>query len=131
MEPALKRESLRRSRLSLPIAKYRDAIVAAVLGGAGGASGRAASDASARLVLLLLFLVAPIAAHFAWNALEDLGLGLMPNPGTGPFGALRDFDLLGTQLWGGSEAGLAGGVGMTIVLVALLIPAATRSSAPI
>ncbi|MEP6867699.1 MAG: CPBP family intramembrane glutamic endopeptidase [Novosphingobium sp.] len=71
-------------------------------------------------------LIAPIAAHFAWNSLEDLGLGLMPNPGTGPFGALRDLDLLGAPLWGGSEAGLAGGLGMTIVLSALLLPVLTR-----
>ncbi len=74
-------------------------------------------------------LIAPIAAHFVWNVLEDLGLGLMPNPGTGPFGALRDFDLLGAPLWGGSEAGLAGGIGMTIVLAALLLPVLTRKSA--
>ncbi|MEP7221504.1 MAG: CPBP family intramembrane glutamic endopeptidase [Novosphingobium sp.] len=73
-------------------------------------------------------MAAPIAAHFAWNVLEDLGLGLMPNPGTGTFGAVRDFDLLGATLWGGSEAGLAGGVGMTIVLAALLLPTLTRKA---
>ncbi len=86
----------------------------------------------ANLVLLALFLgllaersggiAAPVAAHFGWTALEDLGLGLNPNPGTGPFGAFRDFDLLGAPLWGGTEAGLAASIGMAAVLIAFCLP---------
>ncbi len=86
----------------------------------------------ANLVLLGLFLgllaersggiAAPVAAHFGWTALEDLGLGLNPNPGTGPFGAVKDFDLLGAPLWGGTEAGLAASIGTAAVLIALTLP---------
>ena len=86
----------------------------------------------ANLVLLGLFLgmlaerssgiAAPVAAHFGWTAMEDLGLGINPNPGAGPFGAFRDFDLLGSPLWGGTEAGLAASIGTSAVLVALTLP---------
>lgn len=94
----------------------------------------------ANLVLLALFLgllaersggiAAPVAAHFGWTALEDLGLGLNPNPGTGSFGAFRDFDLLGAPQWGGTEAGLAASIGMAAVLIAFCLPLLnTRKSA--
>jgi membrane protease YdiL (CAAX protease family) len=90
------------------------------------------------LVLLALFLgllaersggiAAPVAAHFSWSAIEDIGLGLNPNPGVGPFGAIRDFDLLGAPLWGGSVAGLAASIGTAAVLAALILPLLTTSA---
>jgi membrane protease YdiL (CAAX protease family) len=64
-------------------------------------------------------LVAPIAAHFAWNAVEDLGLGLVPNPGLGPFGALRDFELAGPAYWGGGSEGLNASIATTLALLAI------------
>lgn len=63
-----------------------------------------------------------IAARLGWSLLEDLLLGINPNPGTGAFGALFDFDLTGGPLWGGSEAGLAHSLGTSAVLVAILLP---------
>lgn len=90
----------------------------------------------ANLLLLGLFLgflaersggiAAPIAAHLGWTAVEDLLLGLNPNPGVGVFGALRDYDLLGAPLWGGSEAGLAASIGTSAVLVAFTLPLLAR-----
>ncbi|WP_261300272.1 CPBP family intramembrane glutamic endopeptidase [Sphingomonas alpina] len=62
------------------------------------------------------------AAHFAWNAIEQLGLGLDPNPGFGSFGALIDLDLVGAVRWGGSDDGLNASWAMTIALCALLVP---------
>lgn len=67
-------------------------------------------------------ILAPFAAHFGWNVAEDLGLGLVPNPGVGEFGAISDHDMVGTALWGGAEEGLNASIAMTIVLVALLVP---------
>jgi hypothetical protein len=67
-------------------------------------------------------IAAPVLAHFAWNWAEDLGLGLVPNPGLGSFGAIRDFDLRGAGLWGGSEQGLNASVAMTVGLIAVLVP---------
>ena len=77
-------------------------------------------------------LLAPIAAHFAWNIAEDLGLGLVPNPGVGELGAWRNYDLGGPALWGGSAEGLNASLVMTIVLVALVLPLAwpRRSAEP-
>lgn len=72
-------------------------------------------------------LVAPLLAHFGWNATEELIAGLSPNPGIGSFGALHDWDLFGSPFWGGSEEGLNTSVGMSIVLVALIVPLAWRS----
>jgi membrane protease YdiL (CAAX protease family) len=65
---------------------------------------------------------APALAHFAWNWTEDIGLGLVPNPGTGSYGAIRDFDLVGPAIWGGSEQGLNASVAMSLALLALLVP---------
>lgn len=61
-----------------------------------------------------------VAAHGAWNGAEQLLLGLDPNPGVGGFGAAMDFDLVGA----GAEEGLNASLAMTLVLLALLVPAA-------
>lgn len=75
-------------------------------------------------------LVAPLLAHFAWNASEELIAGLTPNPGSGVFGALSDWDLVGNPLWGGSDEGLNTSIGMAAVLAALIVPLVWRSAAP-
>lgn len=67
-------------------------------------------------------LVASLAAHVVWNAVEDLGLGLVPNPGSGALGSLVDLDLTGLPLWGGQEEGLNASLGTTLVLLALILP---------
>lgn len=67
-------------------------------------------------------LIAPLAAHFAWNVVEDLGLGLIPNPSTGPLGAFIDLDLSGLPLWGGQPEALNASIGTTLVLLALIMP---------
>ena len=74
-------------------------------------------------------LAAPFAAHFAWNALEDQGLGLTPNPGAGALGSVFDFDLTGLPLWGGQEEGLNASIGTTLVLIALIVPLVRRGVA--
>lgn len=63
-----------------------------------------------------------VAAHFMWNAGEQLALGLDPNPGVGGFGALLDLELAGGTIWGGGEQGLNGSLAMTIALVAVVAP---------
>lgn len=63
-----------------------------------------------------------VAAHFGWNATEQILLGLDPNPGFGSFGALLDLELSGAPLWGGSDEGLNASVAMTIALLALIVP---------
>ena len=75
-------------------------------------------------------ILAPMAAHFAWNASESIGFGLDPNPGVDDLGALANFDLVGRPIWGGSAEGLNASIAMTVVLAALvipLLPAFTRS----
>ena len=67
-------------------------------------------------------IVAPFAAHFGWNVAEDMGFGLVPNPGVGEFGALSDHDMVGGPLWGGTEDGLNDSIAMTLALTALIIP---------
>lgn len=67
-------------------------------------------------------IVASLAAHFCWNALEDLGFGLVPNPGTGELGAVANLDLTGAPLWGATAEGLNASIGTTVVLVALILP---------
>jgi membrane protease YdiL (CAAX protease family) len=69
-------------------------------------------------------LAAPIAAHAAYNWAEQILLGLDPNPGTGSFGALFDFDLAGSALWGGSDEGLNASIAVSFVLVAVIVPLA-------
>lgn len=66
----------------------------------------------------------PAAAHIAWNAAEKLLVGLDPNPGVGAYGALADFDLVGSPWWGGSDQGLNASLGTTAVLLALILPLA-------
>ena len=63
-----------------------------------------------------------VAGHFAWNACEQIFLGLDPNPGHGSFGALVDLELRGSPLWGGSEEGLNASISMTFALFALIVP---------
>lgn len=63
-----------------------------------------------------------VGAHFGWNALEQLGLGLDPNPGTGSFGAVADFDLAGAALWGGSPDALNASLAMTFALLTAVVP---------
>lgn len=76
-------------------------------------------------------LVAPVLAHLAWNGIEDLGFGLVPNPGNGLLGSWLDRDLLGAAMWGATEEGLNASIGSTFVLVALILPLlpALRSAA--
>lgn len=69
-------------------------------------------------------LAAPIAAHFAWNVLEDGGLGLVPNPGGAILGSIADLDLAGAPIWGGGAEGLNASIGTAAVLVALILPLA-------
>jgi membrane protease YdiL (CAAX protease family) len=75
-------------------------------------------------------LLAPTLAHFGWNLGEELVAGLSPNPGVGPFGALFDWDLVGSPLWGGSEDGLNTSIGMAAVLAALIVPLVRQTTAP-
>ena len=67
-------------------------------------------------------LVAPIAAHLGWNVAEDIGFGLVPNPGVGELGALSNHQIIGSAIWGGSNDGLNASIAMTLVLAALVIP---------
>ena len=67
-------------------------------------------------------LAGAVAAHFAWNWTEQIGLGLDPNPGLGSFGALADYELTGAALWGGSDEGLNASIAVTVALLALLVP---------
>ncbi len=69
-------------------------------------------------------LVAPIVAHWVWNASETLLLGLSPNPGTGAFGSAIDLDLVGSALWGGSDQGLNASLALSFALCALVLPLA-------
>jgi membrane protease YdiL (CAAX protease family) len=78
-------------------------------------------------------IAASLGAHIAWNATEQLGVGLDPNPGTGSFGAAIDYELVGRALWGGSEEGLNASIAMTIALLAIVVPLvmiARRGSTP-
>jgi membrane protease YdiL (CAAX protease family) len=95
------------------------------------------AGASAGISLLNLFLggllfgllaarsggiAAAVAAHFAWNWAEQLVLGLDPNPGSGSFGSILNFDLIGSAWWGGSDEGLNASIAMTFALAILLTP---------
>lgn len=71
-------------------------------------------------------IVAPIAAHAAWNIVEDPVLGLTPNPGAATYGSMFDLDLVGATLWGGSAEGMNTSIGMAIVLAAMIVPLAWR-----
>jgi len=67
-------------------------------------------------------LAGAVAAHWGWNATEQLVWGLDPNPGVGGFGALFDRELVGAALWGGSGEGLNASLGMSFALLAILVP---------
>ena len=77
---------------------------------------------------------APFLAHFSWNWIEACGVGLEPNPGIGPTGALVDLDLGGAKLWSGGADDLNGSLATTLVLlsvtIALLALAPLRSAGP-
>lgn len=78
-------------------------------------------------------IAASLGAHVAWNATEQLAVGLDPNPGTGSFGAAIDYELVGRALWGGSEEGLNASIAMTFALLAIVVPLVMivrRSPAP-
>lgn len=82
-------------------------------------------------------LVAPIAAHFAWDWSEGILMGLYPNPGAGVWNTIFNFDMAGSPLWGGSPEGLNGSLAEIFVLLAfsvffargLLAPAAELKTA--
>lgn len=97
----------------------------------GGARGTVAliNIFVAGMLFGLLFLktsniLAPIAAHFAWNWSETILLGLSPNPGVPAYGAILDLDIVGRALWGGSGEGLNAAMPVTVALAALILPIA-------
>lgn len=69
--------------------------------------------------------------HFAWNASEQLLWGIDPNgqdgAWIGTFGSLANYDLKGSPLWGASPEGLNAGAGMTVTLLAIVVPMALLS----
>jgi membrane protease YdiL (CAAX protease family) len=66
-------------------------------------------------------LAAPFAAHWAWNAIEQCGFGLVPNPGFDSMGTFIDLDLVGPTLLSGGSDGLNGSLGTTAVLVICVV----------
>lgn len=73
-----------------------------------------------------------IGAHFGWNGAEEFLLGITPNPGSGSFGALFDFDFEGSALWGGSAEALNASLSAIVVLTALaLATIGWRGAAPV
>jgi hypothetical protein len=71
---------------------------------------------------------AAFAAHWAWNWTESGVLGLDPNPGLAPTGALVDLDLAGPAIWSGGADGMNGSLAATAVLLTLV--AAAMAAAP-
>lgn len=69
-------------------------------------------------------LLAPVAAHFAWNWAETVLFGLSPNPGVDVWGAIWDFDISGAVLWSGGGEGMNASLAETFVLIALCLPLA-------
>lgn len=67
-------------------------------------------------------IAAALGAHVAWNATEQLAVGLDPNPGTGSFGAALDYELVGRAMWGGSAEGLNASIATTFALLAIVVP---------
>ncbi len=76
-------------------------------------------------------ILAPMAAHFAWNASESIVFGLDPNPGVDELGALTNYDLVGLPMWGGSAEGLNASIAMTLVLAALVVPLLPSFTRPV
>jgi membrane protease YdiL (CAAX protease family) len=66
-------------------------------------------------------LAAPFAAHWVWNAVEQCGFGLVPNPGYDSMGTFFDLDLVGPTLLSGGTDGLNGSIGTTAVLVVCVV----------
>lgn len=63
-----------------------------------------------------------VTAHSAWNSTEAHILGLFPNPGESIYGALLDFDLVGPDTLGGSQAGLNASLPLTLGLALVIVP---------
>jgi uncharacterized protein len=138
-------EALFRGWLQPLLARSWGAVPAAVASAALFALVHIAGGAWGPLTLLNLFagglffaalaarsggIAAPVAAHWAWNAGEQLLLGLDPNPGVGSFGAAWDLELAGATLWGGSAQGLNASLAMLVALAAILAwvgPASLRA----
>ena len=66
-------------------------------------------------------LIAPCAAHFAWNWCETNLFGCDSNPGSGLFGAFFDLDLRGPPLWSGGGDTMNGSLATTLVLGAMIL----------
>ena len=60
-------------------------------------------------------------AHFGWNGAEEFLLGITPNPGSGSFGSLFDYDFAGSPWWGGSAEALNASLSAICVLAALIL----------
>lgn len=71
---------------------------------------------------------AAFSAHFAWNWTESGVLGLDPNPGVAPTGALMDLDLTGPAIWSGGADGMNGSLAATAVLLTAVL--ATMAAVP-
>ena len=71
-------------------------------------------------------LLAPAAAHFAWNWSESGVLGLSPDPS----GSLLTLRLGGTPLWSGGPDTMNGSFATTLVLSALVIGFAVARTSP-
>lgn len=66
-------------------------------------------------------LFAPFAMHLGWNWTESSLLGLYPNPGVGPTGALIDLDFVGPGVWTGGADAMNGSLAATLPLALLLV----------
>lgn len=62
-----------------------------------------------------------IGAHFGWNGAEEFLFGITPNPGSGSFGSMLDFDFAGPAWWGGSAEALNASLAAMCVLAALAL----------
>lgn len=66
--------------------------------------------------------LAPMLAHFGYNAAEEMLFAASPNPGHGAFGSIFDVDLAGSAIWGGSVEGLNASLVLSAVLILLIVP---------
>jgi membrane protease YdiL (CAAX protease family) len=108
--------------------------VASLAFGAAHAIGRhlgviaLVNDALAGVAFGLLYrrsgsLWAPVAAHFAWDALEQCVAGLTPNPGIDPLGSLFNLELMGPDWLAGGMDELNGSLACTLGLVLMILAA--------
>ena len=67
--------------------------------------------------------IAPFAAHFAWNWAEQSIAGLTPNPGVDELGSLFNIDLVGGPLLSGGADELNGALAASVALLALVAAA--------